>query len=127
MGHPPAGGAPPGRRPAALVPLTRVSPAAPILSAEARPSSTSSATISSTPSPGCSTGRSRSRISRERNPARFPVRGYAARRYADGLGGVSSTEVVSVGVDQLYQRPGEFAKEDPEYFDFIWENVVKRR
>ena len=66
--------------------------------------------------------------SRGRNPARFPVRGYAAERYADGHGGsVVSTEVVSVGIEQLYRRPAEFAKEDPEFFDFIWENVVRRR
>lgn len=62
---------------------------------------------------------------RERNPARFPVHGYAAKRYAGGPGGrATATEVVSVGVEQLYRRPGEFAKEDPEFFDFIWENVV---
>ena len=54
---------------------------------------------------------------------KFPIRSYAAERYTDG-GKVRSTEVVSVGVEQLYRRPAEFARVDPEYFDFIWKNVV---
>ncbi len=31
----------------------------------------------------------------------------------------------SVGMEQLYGRPEEFARRDPEYFDWLWKWVVR--
>ena len=128
MGHPPAGGAPPSRRPAALV-LDTGEPGRPL---PFRGSTTIVHELGhhlEHAEPGLldrarafrDSRRGRGRSNRER----FPIDEYAAARYTD-RGREDSTEVISVGVEQLYRRPAEFAKEDPEYFDFIWENVVGR-
>lgn len=39
---------------------------------------------------------------------------YVGKRYSDG-----STEVISMGLEKLYEDPIKFAETDPEYFDFI--------
>jgi hypothetical protein len=41
-------------------------------------------------------------------------RAYAGKRYDDG-----ATEIVSMGLEQLYSRAGHFAKNDPEYVAFV--------
>lgn len=50
---------------------------------------------------------------------------YMGKDYAATTGD-RSTELVSMGVEYLYQRPDKLAKEDPEYFDFIY-NLVRGR
>ena len=39
---------------------------------------------------------------------------------------VSSTEVVSMGLDFMARNPYRFMLDDPEYFDFIFEKVLRR-
>jgi hypothetical protein len=31
----------------------------------------------------------------------------------------ASSEIITMGIQYLYERPLEFAQKDPEYFDFI--------
>ena len=52
------------------------------------------------------------------------INGYAKEKYIDA-GKVTATELVSVGLEQLWTRPAEFARRDPEYFDWIWRWVVR--
>ena len=40
---------------------------------------------------------------------------------------VYATEVISMGVQWMWQNPAAFAARDPEYFDFIWDTVVRGR
>ena len=40
---------------------------------------------------------------------------------------VDSTEVISMGVQWMWENPAAFAARDPEYFDFIWDTVVLGR
>ena len=40
--------------------------------------------------------------------------GYVGKTYAN-----NSTEVFSMGMEQLYKDPISFAEDDPEYFKFI--------
>ena len=40
---------------------------------------------------------------------------------------VQATEVLSVGMQWMWENPAGFAAADPEYFDFIWDTVVKTR
>lgn len=45
---------------------------------------------------------------------------YAGKVYTHkGLPGEYATEIVSLGVEWLYAEPEQFAREDPEYFDFM--------
>ena len=37
---------------------------------------------------------------------------------------IYGTEVLSQGMQWLWEDPAGFAREDPEYFDFIWETVI---
>lgn len=39
---------------------------------------------------------------------------------------IHATEIVSMGLEQMYTDPLRFARDDPEYFDFIW-NLQRRR
>ena len=39
---------------------------------------------------------------------------------------VESTEIISTGMEQMWLNPAKFAKDDPEFFDFIWETIVDR-
>ena len=51
-----------------------------------------------------------------------------ARRAGDrGDAEVYSTEVVSMGAQWLWENPVAFAATDPDYFDFIWDTVVRGR
>ena len=52
------------------------------------------------------------------------INDYAETRFRF-QGRVTATELVSVGLEQLYTRPAEFARRDPEYFDWIWKWVVQ--
>ena len=52
------------------------------------------------------------------------INDYAKEKY-QFEGKVASTELVSVGLEQLWTRPAEFARRDPEYFDWIWRWVVR--
>ena len=38
---------------------------------------------------------------------------------------VSATEILSMGMERLWRDPQGFARADPEYFDFIWDTVVR--
>ena len=40
---------------------------------------------------------------------------YMGKRMPNG-----HTEIISMGIEEMYYRPAEFAKEDPDYFDFIF-------
>ena len=40
---------------------------------------------------------------------------------------VAATEVISMGVEWLWDDPVAFAAADPEYFDFIWDTVIRGR
>ena len=39
-------------------------------------------------------------------------------------GGRQHTEVISMGLQQMFSNPGRFAKNDPDYFDFVWNDVL---
>jgi hypothetical protein len=39
---------------------------------------------------------------------------YVGKSYSDG-----STEIISMGIEEMYRDPSNFAKKDPEYFEFI--------
>ena len=43
------------------------------------------------------------------------TRVYAGRMYENGR----ATEVISVGVELMWENPVKFARDDPEYFDAI--------
>ena len=50
----------------------------------------------------------------------------AARRKGDrGAVDVYATEILSMGMEYLWQDPVAFAEADPEYFDFVWDTVVR--
>ena len=52
----------------------------------------------------------------------------AATREGDrGAVDVRATEVLSMGMEWMWADPAGFAASDPEYFDFIWDTVVRRR
>lgn len=44
---------------------------------------------------------------------------YAGRVYADSLDSAHATEVLTMGLQRLYEDPVGFAKKDPDYFKFI--------
>lgn len=46
---------------------------------------------------------------------------YAGKIYADG----HATEIVSVGLEEMWRNPAMFAQRDPEYFDFIYDLTQK--
>ena len=49
-----------------------------------------------------------------------------ARRAGDrGAVDVYATEVLSIGVQWLWTDPAGFAAADPDYFEFIWDTVVR--
>ena len=52
-------------------------------------------------------------------PALVPV-----REGHTGPVDVHATEVLSMGMEWLWQDPVGFMERDPEYFDFIWDTVV---
>ena len=52
-------------------------------------------------------------------PATVPV-----REGNTGAVDVYVTEVLSMGMQWLYQNPVGFARQDPEFFDFIWDTLI---
>lgn len=44
---------------------------------------------------------------------------YMGRVYPEGRG----NEIVSMGLQEMYLHPREFASADPDYFDFIWNTL----
>ena len=40
---------------------------------------------------------------------------------------VFATETLSMGMQWMYDDPAGFAREDPEYFDFIWDTLIRDR
>ena len=44
---------------------------------------------------------------------------YSGRVYADSLDEAHATEVLTMGLQRLYEDPVGFAKKDPDYFKFI--------
>lgn len=44
---------------------------------------------------------------------------YTGKFYDDGRGGISATEVFSMGVQQMIENPARFAREDPDHFAFM--------
>ena len=53
-----------------------------------------------------------------RNPVTGMLEPYVGHTYKD-----AASEVISMGLEWLYTHPAEFAKTDPEYFDFIYSLV----
>ena len=50
---------------------------------------------------------------------------YMGKQYS-GFQGRHATEIISMGLEMLYRDPVGFAKGDPDYFDFIW-NIIRRK
>jgi len=44
---------------------------------------------------------------------------YAGRVYLGSLDAANATEVLTMGLQRLYEDPIGFAKQDPDYFKFI--------
>jgi hypothetical protein len=44
---------------------------------------------------------------------------YVGKIYRDDAGHISSTEIVSMGLEQMHNDPVHFAKADPDYFNFL--------
>lgn len=42
-------------------------------------------------------------------------------------GNIRSTEIISMGLEYLYRKPVEFAKQDPEYFEFMIDTMNGRQ
>ena len=51
----------------------------------------------------------------------------SSRVWSDRDGWNIGTEVVTMGIQKMYTDPLAFAKESPEFFDFIYERVIKRK
>jgi len=51
---------------------------------------------------------------------------YIGKQYANKDGYSDATEIMSMGLQLMYQDPWKFAQEDPDMFDFIW-NTVRGR
>lgn len=47
---------------------------------------------------------------------------YVGKIYAHGM-----TEIISMGIEEMWSNPAKFAKEDPEYFDFIYTTLEGAR
>lgn len=45
---------------------------------------------------------------------------YTGKWYTDYSGKQRATEIVSMGMEDMYADPVQFAKDDPEYFDFMY-------
>ncbi len=45
---------------------------------------------------------------------------YTGKVYEDRNGNVNATEIISMGLEKMYEDPKGFARSDPDYFDFIW-------
>jgi len=45
--------------------------------------------------------------------------GYVGKRYPSRPDKLQSTEVISMGLEQMHRDPVKFARRDPEYFRFI--------
>ena len=50
---------------------------------------------------------------------------YVGKDYSSG-GRVYATEVMSMGLENLYERPVDFARKDPDFFDFVLDTVRGR-
>lgn len=50
---------------------------------------------------------------------------YTGKIYRNSSGSRTASEILSMGLQFFYQMPLDFAKTDPDYFDFIY-NVVRR-
>lgn len=48
-----------------------------------------------------------------------------ARRYGypEGLG-LRTTEITSMGLEAMFENPRQFAEDDPDFFDFIWDVIM---
>lgn len=55
---------------------------------------------------------------------RFTERQLRAYGYPDGTE-LRPTEIVSMGLETMFATPQEFAEGDPEYFDFIWDVIMR--
>jgi len=53
--------------------------------------------------------------------------GKANKVFTERDGWQGSTEVSTMGMEQLYENPVRFAKRQPELFDFVYERIVKRK
>lgn len=51
--------------------------------------------------------------------SRNPVSGYTLKDLMIS-GGISASEIVSMGIQHMYEDPIKFAERDPEFFDMIW-------
>ncbi len=50
---------------------------------------------------------------------------YVGKQYRDAVGNYTATEVLPMGLQWFYNEPLEFAREDPDMFDFIYAIVRK--
>jgi hypothetical protein len=48
---------------------------------------------------------------------------YAGKIYKDRKGRIYASELVSMGMQWLFEKPSWFAATDPEFFDLIWDIV----
>ena len=46
---------------------------------------------------------------------------YNGKIYPNGVGEIGATEIVSLGVEQMFRNPVAFAKSDPDYFAFVYD------
>jgi len=51
----------------------------------------------------------------------------ASRVWSDRDGWNTGTEIVTMGVQRMYDNPVSFARDYPQFFDFIYERVIKRK
>ena len=56
---------------------------------------------------------------------------YTAKVYPNtathvGFEHIDATEIISMGLEQMYWDPVKFMTDDPEFFDFIWDNVIRK-
>jgi hypothetical protein len=45
---------------------------------------------------------------------------YMGKDYRDGRGNRYATEIISMGMENVYRNPIKFRQDDPDMFDFIW-------
>ena len=55
-------------------------------------------------------------------PDKF-IEPYMGKRYATAM---RATEIISMGLEFLWRDPGRLARDDPDYFDFMW-NLLRRQ
>jgi len=48
---------------------------------------------------------------------------YSGKVYTETGKGITATEILSVGLEKMYTQPVAFAKNDPDYFDFMYSTL----